>query len=98
MKNHLLFRANRRLRLRVVAMPNFNYGSLKVDGLINLLSTTYTSLLDEGLIRAAFNIAIAAPPSGPPTTERPVLSDQEHDRVCAAGGCFNCGKTPKSAD
>jgi hypothetical protein len=48
-KNHLLFFANPILQLRVRVMLNLGYHSLKVDTLINVMATTWSSLVAEGL-------------------------------------------------
>jgi len=90
MKNHLLFNCNRILSLRICAIPTLDYASLKVDGLIGLMSSTWNSMVAENI-----GSARAMPQPGPPLLSRG-LSEAERDAIRIARGCFNCQKTPSS--
>lgn len=97
MKNHLFFHAQSRLRLRVLSSPGFKYENLKVDGLINLMQTTYLSLVAEGVIRPAL-VPVAGTASSVPRSSLPELTPVERERLRSAGGCFHCRLTPSSAN
>ena len=91
MKNHLLFKSNRLLCLRICAIPTLEYTNVKVDGLISLMSSTWNSMVAEGIMSAH-----AAPQSTATPVLSKFLSGAEHDRLRSAGGCFHCQKTPSS--
>ncbi|KAH6891978.1 hypothetical protein BKA70DRAFT_1440937 [Coprinopsis sp. MPI-PUGE-AT-0042] len=52
-KNHLLFHCHHLLSLCVRAIPNLGYDLLKVDSLINTMSSTWNSMLAEGIAERA---------------------------------------------
>jgi len=91
MKNHLLFKSNRFLCLRICAIPTLEYANLKVDGLISLMSSTWNSMVAEG---------IPATRTAPQSTATPIVSKSLSDAECEvlrnARGCFHCKKTPSS--
>ncbi|TFK58797.1 hypothetical protein BDN72DRAFT_906407 [Pluteus cervinus] len=107
-KNHLLFFANPILRLRVRALPNFNHATLKVDGLISLMASTWDSLVAEGNVRhttSAFSSSSStstrvrdnkASSSTVSSSRPPELTQTERDTLKAAGGCYHCRRTPTS--
>ena len=99
MKNHLLFFCAPRLRRRVLAIPDFKLHDLRVDALINMLTTTWASMVEEGVVSAGTRAAPtrAAPPSStasssvstaPPSGGLPPLSDTERQRLRDLKGCF----------
>jgi len=90
MKNHLLFNCNCILSLHICTIPTLDYASLKVDGLIGLMSSTWNSMVAENI-----GSARAMPQPGPPLLSRG-LSEAEWDAIHIARGCFNCQKMPSS--
>ncbi|TFY78131.1 hypothetical protein EWM64_g5877, partial [Hericium alpestre] len=67
-KNHLLFQSSPILQLRVRAIPLLVYADIKLDALINLMQSTWDSLVIEGITSAcapALAHMTSAPPSGP---------------------------------
>jgi len=92
MKNHLLFNANRILCLRICAIPTLDYANLKLDGLIGLMSSTWNSMVAEGVSPPART----APSSSIGPAVSKFLSDAEREALRIARGCFNCRKTPAS--
>ncbi len=93
MKCHLLFRANRLLRLRICAIPSFNFADIKVDALISLMNSTWLSMIAEGVVTDARSQPHLTSSS---STNAAGLSTSERESLRAAGGCFHCRLTPKS--
>lgn len=98
-KNHLLFFANPILQLHVCAMLNLGYDSLKVDILINIMATTWSSLVAEGLM-----MSISMQPALPSQASTlksayplPNLSYAEREALHSTGGCFHCCLSPSDA-
>ncbi|KAH6917795.1 hypothetical protein BKA70DRAFT_1186 [Coprinopsis sp. MPI-PUGE-AT-0042] len=95
-KNHLLFHCHRLLSLRVRAIPNLGYESLKVDSLINTMSSTWNSMLAEGIVRQESLPPVVGHSSRSGANGLPDLTLSERADLRAAGGCFHCRKTPVS--
>jgi hypothetical protein len=108
MKNHLLFYSNRILCLRVCAIPSLDFGNLKSDALIGIMSSSWNSMVAEGIVTASQS----RPPTSfvPSTTSRsqsfassssrspstyplPDLSYAERENLRSVGGCFHCRLT-----
>ncbi|KAG2049037.1 hypothetical protein BDR06DRAFT_1012434 [Suillus hirtellus] len=102
-KNHLLFFAHPILQLRIRAIPNLGYENLKVDTLINVMATTWSSLVAEGLTklispRLAFKVFSVSPvPTSKPAYPLPDLSYAEREALRSVGGCFHCRLLPSDA-
>ncbi|KAG1791880.1 uncharacterized protein HD556DRAFT_1383432 [Suillus plorans] len=103
-KNHLLFFAHPILQLRIRAMPNLGYENLKVDTLIDVMATTWSSLVAEGLTksispRLVFKASSASPPvpTSKPAYPLPDLSYAEREALRSVGGCFHCRLSPSDA-
>lgn len=104
MKNHLLFYSTSRLRKRVLAIPAIKYHDLKVDGLTNILATTWASLMEDGASAARLPTSSApaparfssAPVSSPALSKMPPLSEADRQRLRDLGGCFHCRRHPGS--
>ncbi|KAJ7207221.1 hypothetical protein GGX14DRAFT_567778 [Mycena pura] len=112
MKNHLLFFSHPILRLRVSGQQNLAFETMKLDTLISNMSSTWASLVAEGVIRQPR--AAPAPLVIPSTTSlmslpTPAssassssslpfvpLTHAEKEALRAAGGCYHCRKTPQS--
>ncbi|KAH6906342.1 hypothetical protein BKA70DRAFT_1224193 [Coprinopsis sp. MPI-PUGE-AT-0042] len=92
-KNHLLFHCCCLLSLYVHAIPNLRYDSLKVDLLINTMSSTWNSMLAEGIVCQEPLLPVIGNPS---CSGANGLSESECADLCATGGCFHCCKTPLS--
>ncbi|KAH6888212.1 hypothetical protein BKA70DRAFT_1235593 [Coprinopsis sp. MPI-PUGE-AT-0042] len=92
-KNHLLFHYHCLLLLRVCAIPNLGYNLLKVESLINTMSSTWNSMLAEGIVRQELLLPVIGNLSRSGANG---LSEAEHADLRAAGGCFHCRKTPLS--
>ncbi|KAH6910069.1 hypothetical protein BKA70DRAFT_1424576 [Coprinopsis sp. MPI-PUGE-AT-0042] len=92
-KNHLPFHYHCLLLLRVCAIPNLGYDLLKVESLINTMSSTWNSMLAEDIVRQE-----SLPPviGNPSRSGANGLSEAECADLRAAGGCFHCRKTPLS--
>ena len=54
MKNHLLFHSNRILCLRVCAIPSLDYNTLKPDALIGIMSSSWNSMIAEGVATTSY--------------------------------------------
>ncbi|KIP10536.1 hypothetical protein PHLGIDRAFT_115294 [Phlebiopsis gigantea 11061_1 CR5-6] len=104
MKNYLLFFCASRLRRRVLAIPDFKLHELRVDTLINTLTTTWASMVEEGIVptgtRAARPMTSATGASSavnvPMSGGLPPLSEAERQRLCELKGCFHCRLHPGS--
>ncbi|KAJ7267859.1 hypothetical protein C8J57DRAFT_1325995 [Mycena rebaudengoi] len=110
LKNHLLFHSHPILRLCVCGQQDFPFATMKVDALIANMSSTWASLLAEGIIKTRPTptpLAIPSPPS--PSTALPTpttasssprhfspLTHAEKETLRAAQGCYHCRKTPQS--
>lgn len=55
MKNHLLFHSNRVLCLRVCAIPSLEFGNMKPDTLIGIMSSSWNSMVAEGVVTASYS-------------------------------------------
>ncbi|KAG1736866.1 uncharacterized protein EDB91DRAFT_1291397 [Suillus paluster] len=99
-KNHLLFCAQSILQLRVCTIPNLGYENLKVDALINVMATTWSSLVAEGLMKSLPTRPMSTTPSTStmprpkPAYPLPDLSYAEREALRSAGGCFHCRLSP----
>lgn len=100
MKNHLLFRANPRLRRRVLAVPNLKYHNMKVDALMGLLSSVWASMVEEGVAttRTVPPAAPSASTAAPTRPSLPPLTEAERDKLREQKGCFHCRRHPGSPD
>ncbi|KAG2129156.1 hypothetical protein DEU56DRAFT_818094 [Suillus clintonianus] len=101
-KNHLFFFANPVLQLRVRAIPNFAYGNLKVEALINIMETMWSSLVAEGFTMPAPKPMLMSTSTAPvsnahslnSTYPLPDLTYAEREVLRSAGGCFHCRLSP----
>ncbi|KAK0183579.1 hypothetical protein F5146DRAFT_1149975 [Armillaria mellea] len=91
-KNHIFFGAHPILSLCVHGTSSFStvYGTMKLDALINLMATTWASLITENI-----SMTSTASSSGA-HYPLPNLSYAEKEALRASGGCFHCRKTPPS--
>ncbi|PPR02859.1 hypothetical protein CVT24_002340 [Panaeolus cyanescens] len=107
MKMHLLFNANRILRLRVCANPTLDYATIKLDSLIALMTTTWNAMVAEGITTSsssghmkhrsqASNAPVASSSSATRAFLLPTLTPEEKEEIRAAGGCYNCRLLPSS--
>ncbi|KAF7324167.1 Reverse transcriptase domain-containing protein [Mycena kentingensis (nom. inval.)] len=107
-KNHLLAFAHPTLRIHTLTSAGFKLHSLKVDGLVTLMSSTWTQLVADGTIRFSAPVAPTVPPavssgtvassSAPASQAYSPLPQSERDRLKAVGGCYHCRKTPADPD
>ncbi|KAJ7661293.1 hypothetical protein DFH06DRAFT_1129407 [Mycena polygramma] len=99
--NHLLFHAHNTLQRRVLALPGFDLEKITVDGLTSIMSTTWQSLVAEGLVRTTMPAPTIPSPSSLLSTTAsprlPPLDDAEKKRISDASGCWKCRKIPSSA-
>ncbi|KAG2338502.1 hypothetical protein BDR05DRAFT_951903 [Suillus weaverae] len=101
-KNHLFFFANPVLQLRVRAIPNFSYEDLKVDELINVMATTWSSLVAEGFTMPVPKSMLKSPSIAPmsnthalnSTSPLPDLTYAEREALRSVGGCYHCHLSP----
>ena len=108
LRNHLLFRAHRVLRLRVCANSSLDLANIRTDSLISLMSSTWNSMEAEGVISTARKptSALSSVPSARPapvhipsnsgTYPLPDLSYADREALRIAGGCYHCRLTPSS--
>ncbi|KAJ7709213.1 hypothetical protein B0H16DRAFT_1745975 [Mycena metata] len=109
MKNHLLFFSHPILRLRISGQQNLGFETMKLDTLIANMSSTWSSLLAEGVTRqpraAPTPLVIPSTVSLPTPTSsssssisRPFvpLTHTEKEAFRTAGGCYHCRKTPQT--
>ncbi|KAG1721781.1 uncharacterized protein EDB91DRAFT_1274880 [Suillus paluster] len=79
------------LQLRVHTIPNLGYENLKVDALINVMATTWSSLVVEGLTKSLPTRPMSTAPSTStmprqkPAYPLPDLSYAEHEALHSAG-------------
>jgi hypothetical protein len=103
--NHHLFFANETLQRRVLAIPSFDLKMITIDGLINIMTATWNSLIAERLVHPTvaptYSSPIASYPTPslpamrpPPINHLPPLDDAERKRLSDAHGCWKCQKTP----
>lgn len=100
-KNHLFFFANPILQLRVRAIPNFTYENLTVGALINVMATTWLSLVAEGFtmpVPKSMLKSASAPMSNAHALNSmsplPDLTYTEREALRSVGGCFHCHLSP----
>lgn len=107
LKNHLLMFSHPILQLRVRALPSLAFESIKVDALINVMSTTWASLVAEGRMKTSSGNAtpevakqpgILAVPTSHSDYPLPDLSYAEHEKLCTVGGCYHCRLKPGDLD
>ncbi|KAF9047777.1 hypothetical protein BJ165DRAFT_1403416 [Panaeolus papilionaceus] len=96
MKNHLLFNSNRILMLRVCAIPTLDYGNIKLDSLISLMSSTWTAMVAEGIVHSKSSVPSLPSSSSLATPQFTPLTAEEKATLKEAGGCYRCRKTPSS--
>ncbi|KAF6741210.1 hypothetical protein DFP72DRAFT_1118012 [Ephemerocybe angulata] len=87
-KHHLLFFCHPLLSLRVRTLVGNTYDSTKIDSLINLMASTWASMIAEGIT--------SQEPTSLSKSSHTTLSTSERNALRAAGGCFRCRKTPAS--
>ncbi|KAJ7769766.1 hypothetical protein B0H14DRAFT_2632658 [Mycena olivaceomarginata] len=110
LKNHLLFHSHPILRLRVSGMNELPFATMKVDNLIATMSSTWDSLIAEGVVKlprtaAPAPLVIPSAPAVPsqslptPASASPAfvpLSHAEKEALHTANGCYHCRKTPQT--
>ncbi|KAJ7187247.1 hypothetical protein C8R46DRAFT_1207206 [Mycena filopes] len=109
MKNHLLFFSHPILRLRVSGQQNLAFDTMKLDTLISNMSSTWASLLAEGVVKQRTALAPLVLPAPTPSMSLPTptsstsrspafvpLTHAEKESLRAAGGCYHCRKTPQT--
>lgn len=95
-KHHLLLFCHPLLSLRVRALPGLGYDTIKVDSLINLMSSTWNSMVAEGVTRQESASSGIGRPSCARFGSLPPLTESEKSSLKASGGCFHCRRTPAS--
>ncbi|KAJ7734379.1 hypothetical protein B0H14DRAFT_3517142 [Mycena olivaceomarginata] len=98
------------LRLRVSGMNELPFATMKVDNLIATMSSTWDSLIAEGVVKlprtaAPAPLVIPSAPAVPsqslptPASASPAfvpLSHAEKEALRTANGCYHCHKTPQT--
>ncbi|KAF9017762.1 hypothetical protein BDP27DRAFT_1378557 [Rhodocollybia butyracea] len=103
--NHHLFFANETLQRHILAIPSFDLEMITINGLINIMTATWNSLIAERLVHPTVAptfsspIASSSTPSFPVTcppsiSHLPPLDDAERKCLSDAHGCWKCRKTP----
>lgn len=104
-KCHLLFFATHILTLCILAIPSLDFEKVSVDGLLNMMTTTWDALSTEGNIHqppvvyctSSTTVPLMSPSLNPyPAYTLPELSYAECQALKAAGGCYHCHLTPAS--
>ena len=105
MKNHLLSFCAPRLHRHVLAISDFKLHDLRVNALINILTTIWALMVKEGVVSACTHaaptqatplssIASSSTPTTSPSGSLPLLSDIEHQHLCDFKGYFHCHLHP----
>ncbi|KAF9064685.1 hypothetical protein BDP27DRAFT_1425615 [Rhodocollybia butyracea] len=103
--NHHLFFANETLQRHVLAIPSFDLKMITINGLINIMTATWNSLIAEWLVHPTVAptfsspIALFSTPSFPvmhpqSISHLPPLDDAERKHLSDAHSCWKCRKTP----
>lgn len=97
-KNHLLFFCHPILSLRIRSIPGLNYTNTRVDALVSLMTSTWDSLVAEGVIRRPASTLVPSQVRLAGTQLKPFipLTEKEREALKLAGGCFRCRRTPAS--
>jgi hypothetical protein len=101
LRNHLLFRANRVLGLRVCANSSLDLENIRTDALVSLMSTTWNSMAAENynskyyvhISATSARPALAAIPAPSRSYLLPDLSYADREELRVAGGCYHCHLT-----